>query len=242
MTSVQVGTLYGISVGTGDPELITLKGLRILKQSPVVAFPAGVNGKPGMAQMIVDEWLSSDQVQLALTFPYVQDQVILTQAWQTAAEQVWEYLRLGQDVAFACEGDVSFYSTFTYLAEVLQQLHSECVVQTVPGVCSPMAAAAALGMPLTVRDQRLVILPALYNVGEMETILDWADVLVLMKVSSVYEQVWQVLQQRQLLENAYVVERATLPLQVIYTDLRDRPSLKLPYFSLLIVKVTQPIS
>lgn len=242
MSSVQVGTLYGISVGTGDSELITLKGLRILKQSPVVAFPAGVYGKPGMAQMIVDEWLGSDQIQLALTFPYVQDQMLLTQAWQTAAEQVWDYLHLGQDVAFACEGDVSFYSTFTYLAQMLQQLHPECVVQTVPGVCSPMAAAAALGMPLTVRDQRLVILPALYNMGELETILNWADVLVLMKVSSVYEQVWQVLQQRQLLEKAYVVERATLPLQVIYADLRDRPALKLPYFSLLIVKVTQPIS
>jgi precorrin-2/cobalt-factor-2 C20-methyltransferase len=96
-------------------------------------------------------------------------------------------------------------------------------------------------MPLTVRDQRLVVLPALYNVGELETILGWADVVVLMKVSSVYEQVWKVLQQRQLLEYSYVVERATLPEQVIYEDLRDRPSLKLPYFSLLIVKVNQPI-
>src|SRR4028118_150339 len=239
MTTVQVGTLYGISVGPGDPELITLKGLRILKQSPVVAFPCGVKGKLGMAQLIVDEWLESHQVQLALSFPYVQDMVILTQAWQVAAEQVWQYLHLGQDVAFVCEGDVSFYSTFTYLAEMLQQLHPECVVQTVPGVCSPMAAASALGIPLTVREQRLVVLPALYNVGELETILDWADVVVLMKVSSVYEKVWQVLHRRQLLEHTAVIERATLPDQVIYEDLRDRPTLKLPYFSLLIVKVTK---
>ena len=239
---MQVGTLYGISVGPGDHELITLKGLRILKQVPVVAFPAGVHGKPGIAQQIVDEWLEGHQVQLALSFPYVQDTVILTQAWQKAAEQVWQYLHLGQDVAFVCEGDVSFYSTFTYLAEMLQQLHPECVVQTVPGVCSPMAAASALKRPLTVRDQRLVVLPALYNVGELETILDWADVVVLMKVSSVYEQVWQVLHRRQLLEHTAVIERATLPDQVIYEDLRDRPALKLPYFSLLIVKVTKSVS
>lgn len=238
---MQQGTLYGISVGPGDPELITLKGLRILKQVSVVAFPAGVQGKPGIAQQIVDEWLGSHQVQLALTFPYVQDIAILTQAWQIAAQQVWQYLRLGQDVAFVCEGDVSFYSTFTYLSEMLQQLHPECVVQTVPGVCSPMAAASALGVPLTVRDQRLAVLPALYNVGELETILDWADVVVLMKVSSVYEKVWQVLHRRQLLEHACVVERATLPEQEIYEDLRDRPTLKLPYFSLLIVKVTPSI-
>jgi precorrin-2/cobalt-factor-2 C20-methyltransferase len=207
-----------------------------------VAFPEGVQGKPGIAQQIVEEWLEGHQVQLALTFPYVQDTVILTQAWQKAVEQVWKYLHVGQDVAFVCEGDVSFYSTFTYLADMLQQLHPECVVETVPGVCSPMAAASALKVPLTVRDQRLVVLPALYNVGELETILDWADVVVLMKVSSVYEQVWQVLHRRQLLAHAAVVERATLPEQVIYEDLRDRPALKLPYFSLLIVKVTKSVS
>ncbi len=241
MTSVQVGTLYGIGVGPGDRELITLKGLRILKQVPVVAFPAGVGGKPGMAQLIVDEWLRSDRVQLALTFPYVRDEVILTQAWQTAAEQVWHYLRLGQDVAFVCEGDVSFYSTFTYLAEMLQQLHPECVVQTIPGVCSPMAAASALSIPLTVRSDRLAVIPALYNVRELETILDWAEVVVLMKVSSVYPEVWKVLHRRQLLNHAYVVERATLPEQVIYEDLRDRPSLELPYFSLMIVKVPKSV-
>ena len=239
MNFVQVGTLYGISVGAGDPELITLKGLRLLKQAPVVAFPEGIQGKPGVAQQIVAPWLGSDQVQLALTFPYVQDMLTLTQAWQIAAKQVWHYLQLGQDVAFVCEGDVSFYSTFTYLAQMLQQLHPESKVQTVPGVCSPMAAASVLGIPLTVRQERLVVLPALYNVGELETILDWADVVVLMKVSSVYPEVWEVLRRRQLLDHAFVVERATLPEQVIYADLRDRPTLKLPYFSLLIVKISQ---
>jgi precorrin-2/cobalt-factor-2 C20-methyltransferase len=233
---VQVGTLYGISVGPGDPELMTLKGLRILKQSPVVAFPAGVRGKPGMAQQIIAQWLGTHQVQLALTFPYVQDMVTLTQAWQIAAEQVWQHLQLGQNVAFVCEGDVSFYSTFTYLAQTLQQLHPESIVEAVPGVCSPMAVASVLKMPLTVRQERLVVLPALYNVGELETILDWADVVVLMKVSSVYSEVWNILQRRQLLEQAFVVERATLPEQRIYDDLRDRPTLKLTYFSLLIVK------
>ncbi|MBD2181552.1 precorrin-2 C(20)-methyltransferase [Planktothrix sp. FACHB-1355] len=236
---MQLGTLYGISVGTGDPELITLKALRLLKQLPVVAFPLGVGGKPGMAEQIVAQWLTSDRVQLALTFPYVQDEAVLTSAWQLAAEQVWQYLEKGMDVAFACEGDVSFYSTFTYLAQTLQQLHPEATVETVPGVCSPMAAAAMLGLPLTVRDQRLVVLPALYRVEELEAVLDGADVVVLLKVSSVYEQVWQVLQRRQLLSSSYVVERATLPDMKIYRDLRDRPDLKLPYFSLLIVQVTR---
>jgi precorrin-2/cobalt-factor-2 C20-methyltransferase len=135
-----------------------------------VAFPAGIQGKPGIAQQIVAQWLSPDQVQLALTFPYVQDMAMLKQAWQTAAALVWQYLSQGQDVAFACEGDVSFYSTFTYLAQTLQQLHPEALIKFVPGVCSPMAAAATLGLPLTIRQERLVVLPALYTAGELETV------------------------------------------------------------------------
>ncbi len=235
---VKLGVLYGIGAGPGDPELMTLKGLRILKNAPVVAFPAGVRGNPGMAQLIVEEWLHPEQIQLALTFPYVQDEAILLAAWQLAAEQVWQYLQLGQDVAFISEGDVSFYSTFTYLAQTLQNLYPEVAVQTVPGICSPLAAAAVLGLPLTIRAQRLVVLPALYNVQELEKVIDWADVVVLLKVSSVYEELWTVLQRRGLLDRSWVVERATLPEQVIYEGLSDRPNLKLPYFSLLIVQVT----
>ncbi len=232
------GTLYGISVGPGDPELLTLKGLRLLKQAPVVAFPEGVQGKRGMAEQIVEEWLRPEQIRLALTFPYVQDNDVLTAAWNLAATRVWEYLQQGQDVAFVCEGDVSFYSTFNYLAQTLQENYPEATIVAVPGVCSPLAAAANLGIPLTIRHQRLVVLPAIYNRAELETALQWADVVVLMKVSSVYADVWHLLHHRNLLERSYIVEWATLPHQVIHQDLRNKPDLKLPYFSLLIVQAT----
>lgn len=234
---MSIGTLYGISVGPGDPELLTLKGLRLLQRSPVIAFPAGVGGKVGMAEQIVSDWLNPTQQRLGLDFPYVHDPQVLTQAWQQAAEQVWQHLQQAQDVAFVCEGDASFYSTFNYLAQTLQQLHPEAPIVTIPGVCSPLAAAAALGMPLTVRDQRLVILPALYTVADLEAALRSADVVVLMKVSSVYTQVWSLLQQQQLLEHSYVVEWVSLPQQVIHRQLQLKPDLKLPYFSLLIVQV-----
>ncbi|MEB3338546.1 MAG: precorrin-2 C(20)-methyltransferase [Leptolyngbyaceae bacterium] len=235
---MQIGTLYGIGAGPGDPELITLKGWRLLQRVPVVAFPAGIQGKPGIAQQIGAEWFRPEQIQLDLVFPYVQEMQVLTQAWQVAAEQVWQHLIQGQDVAFLSEGDVSFYSTFTYLAQTLQQVHPEAIVQVIPGICSPLAAAAVLGIPLTIRAQRLVVLPALYNPEELEAILAWADVVVLMKVSSVYQQVWAILEHHHLLDRSYVVERATLPEQKIYANLSDYPSLTLPYFSLLVVQVT----
>ena len=230
-----LGTLYGIGVGPGDPELITVKALKRLQAASVVAFPAGVKSKPGVAERIILPWLSDRQIRLPLTFPYVIDPQILETAWRQAAKTVWPYLQSG-DVVFACEGDASFYGTFTYLAQHLQQQHPEVKVEAIAGVSSPMAAAAALGIPLTCQSERLAILPALYTLDELEATLGRADVVVLMKVSSVYAQVWQVLARHKLLAQSFVVENATRPNQKTYAGLQDYPDLALPYFSLLIVQ------
>lgn len=234
---MKIGTLYGISVGTGDSELITVKGLRILQQVSIVAFPSGLNQKQGIAEQIIQPWLLVEQTQLALEFPYIQDEQLLQKAWVKAADKVWNYLKLGEDVAFACEGDISFYSTFNYLAQTIDEHHPEVKIEMIPGVCSPLAAASALGIPLTIRQQKLVVLPALYTLKDLENILEWADVVVLMKVSSVYQQIWSILQKTNLLESSFIVERATFPNQIIYNDLRNYPQLELSYFSVLIIKV-----
>ncbi|MGD1896710.1 MAG: precorrin-2 C(20)-methyltransferase [Phormidesmis sp.] len=239
-TSAKTGKLYGIGVGPGDPELITLKALKCLRSAPVVAFPAGVNNQPGVAERTISGWLSSRQQRLPLTFPYVQDPTQLEKAWEQAAKETWAYLQQG-DVVFACEGDISFYSTFTYLSQHLQRQHPEIEVEAIAGISSPMAAAAALGIPLTCQAEKLVILPALYATHQLEAILDWAEVVVLMKVSSVYDQVWKILAKRQLLAHSYVVENATRKNQTTYTGLDHHPNLKLPYFSIMIVKCNQGI-
>lgn len=205
-----------------------------------------------MAEQIISPWLSESQTRLPLTFPYVLDTQQLATAWEKAAEMVWPYLQQG-DVAFACEGDVSFYGTFTYLAQHLQKQHPNVKIETVAGVSSPMAAAAALGIPLTCQAEKLAILPALYSfeanqatalsessteLTELEKALEWADVVVLMKVGSVYRQVWEILSRRQLLGHSYVVEKATRTDQKIFRGLQNCPDLQLPYFSLLIVQQT----
>ena len=232
------GILYGVSVGTGDPELITVKGLRILQSSDIVAFPAGFNNRLGVAQNIIQDWLQPHQQILPLEFPYVQDELKLQTAWSKAAQQVWQELSLGKNIAFACLGDVNFYGTFTYLAQTLERSHPEVTIETIPGVCSPMAIASVLGIPLTVNQQKMAVLPALYSVQELETALNWAEVVVLLKVSSVYPQVWQILEQRNLLASSAIVEKATFPEQKIYRDLRNYPQLDLSYFSVLLINRT----
>ncbi len=231
----KLGTLYGVSVGTGDPELITLKALKILQQTKVIAFPLGIGNKMGIAESIIDQWLDTKQLKVPLNFPYVKDTETLQSAWQESTNQLWQFLERGEDVAFACEGDVSFYSTFSHLANTFKQLHPDVPIKNIPGVCSPVAAAAELGIPLTTNSQRLTILPILDTLKELEIALANTEVLVLFKVSSVYEQVWQVLQQHNLLAHSYVVERATFSDRKIYRNLSNYPQLKLSYFSILIV-------
>jgi precorrin-2/cobalt-factor-2 C20-methyltransferase len=230
-----LGNLWGIGVGPGDPELITVKALNRLRQSPIVAFPAGRQGQPGVAQNILTPWLQPEQTLLPLQFPYVNDANTLRAAWEAAATQVWRHLRQGQDVVFATEGDASFYSTFTYLAQTLQQQHPEVTIHTIPGICSPLAAAAVLGEPLTIYQQRLLVLPVMHTLDQLDTALNQAEILVLMKVAGVYPAVWQWLQQRHLLKQSTVVVHVSRPDQTIYRDLTDHPNLTLPYFSLLII-------
>ena len=232
-----IGILYGISVGPGDPDLITVKGVILLQSTQVIAFPSGKDDKPGVAQIIIQPWLSQHQTLLPLNFPYVQDELTLDKAWHKAAESVWNYLSVGQDVAFACEGDVNFYGTFIYLSQKLLDLHPESLVKAVPGVISPLSAAASLGIPLAQRQQRLAILPALYILDQLEEYLRHADTLVLLKVSSVYSQVWQILKSYNLLKNSYIVERASQAEEKVYRDLENSRNLKLSYFSLLIVRI-----
>lgn len=240
------GKLYGIGAGPGDPELITVKGLKILQRSPLVAFPSGRNGNPGIAQQIIHTWLSPEQQTLALDFPYIQDDQALQQAWDKAAAQVLPHLQRGQDVCFVSEGDVSFYSTFSYLAHSVQKLaapnrsqESGPEIITIPGICSPLTAAAMATQPLTLRQQKLVVLPALYDAAALAQAMDFADVVVLMKIGPEYRKIWSILKGQNCLEQSYIVERASWPQQKIYRDLGDRPSLSLDYFSLWIIPVTE---
>ncbi len=231
----KTGILYGVSVGTGDPELITVKALRVLQLSPIIAFPAGVKGNMGVAQGIIESYLQPDQKKLPLNFSYTLSLAELSQAWHEVALEVWKYLQQGLDVAFACEGDISFYSTFTYLASTLQQLYPKVKIHRIPGVSSPMVAASALSLPLTMQHEKLIVLPALYSLEKLEEALDWAEIVVLMKVASVYSQVWEILKRRKLFPYSHLVEKASTNQEHIYTQLENHPQLSLSYFSILII-------
>ena len=230
------GQLWGVSVGPGDSEWLTLKGLRILQTVDVVACPQNRQGEPGIAYAIVKSHLQPEQIILPLDLPFVRDPVQLQQAWTNAGETLVPLLKKGTNVAFITEGDASLYSTFSYVAQSVHRLAPAVAITPVPGVCSPLAAMAALNMPLSLGAEKIAILPALYDPSELIHALEWADVVVLMKVASVFDQVWQTLQDLGLLEQASLVEQVGSSEEKQYPSLVDLADHKPPYFSILIVR------
>lgn len=230
------GILWGIGTGPGKAQWLTLEGLKILQSVPVVAMPQNIKGEAGMAYQIVKEYIQPQQTILPLALPFVTDEATLHQAWDKAGKELISILAEGKDIAFIAEGDISFYSTFTYIARSVNNLAPSVQIEAIPGICSPLAAAAALKIPLSIGSEKIAILPALYSISELEQALDWAEVVVLMKVSSVFAEVWQLLAKKELLEKASLVEWVGGPKEKIWPNLLGLENYKPPYFSILLVR------
>ncbi|MCS7031443.1 MAG: precorrin-2 C(20)-methyltransferase [Gloeomargarita sp. SKYG116] len=227
------GTLYGVGCGPGDPEQITIQAWKILQRVPVVAVPQGSQSDTSLAAQIIQPWLPPTTQILRLELAFRLDAQLTEQCWQQAIAQLVVPLQQGLDVAFVCEGDSSFYSTFGMLTRYLP---SDIPRRWIPGVCSPCAAAAAVGMPLVQQQERLLVLPALYHLNQLAEACAGAEVVVLLKMARYYRDIWQWLQAQDLLATSYVVEWVGWPQQRIYADLRAYPDLCLSYFSLMVIR------
>jgi len=230
-----LGKLYGIGCGPGDPEQITLQAWKILQRVPVVCVPQGRQNAPGVAAQIIQHHVPPRTRILPLAFAFCHDSATTTRLWQQAVQAILIPLRQGLDVAFVCEGDSSFYSTFTYIAQGLSA-HPEIEIQVIPGVCSPCAAAAAVGLPLVQQTERLLVLPAVQGWEPLEAALPHAEVIVVLKMARHYPELWRGLHKHNLLTASYVVEWVGWPQQRIYRDLTAYPDLQLSYFSLMVVR------
>ena len=232
------GHLYGIGVGPGDPELLTLKALRLLKAAPVVAYFAA-KGKKGNAFSIVEAHLAEGQIRLPLIYPVTTEalepplsyEAVIADFYDTAAGVIGEHLNAGRDVAVVCEGDPLFYGSYMYLHDRLAPVFP---VEVVPGVCSMLGGTAVLGTPLVYRNQSLSILSGVMSEDELRRKLADTDAAVIMKLGRNFDKVRRVLDDLGMAERALYVERATMPNQRV-VPLADVDPMSSPYFSLLIV-------
>ncbi len=235
-STARFGCLYGVGVGPGDPELVTLKAMRVLQEVPVICVPQAETSRDSYALEIVKSYLDEDKQEiLRLTFP-TDDEEAAGAVWRGAANSVGERLAKSQDVAFITEGDPMLYSTFSYVLDAVCQNFPEAQVEIIPGVSSVMAAAASAGVPLVTHGQRLAILPAVYGIDDLSEAIANYDTIVLMKVNRTLLQALANLEQLGLAGKGIYVRRASTAREEVVRDLRRLSSEDLDYFSLLIIK------
>jgi len=223
------GILYGVGVGPGDPELLTLKAVRVMHECTVIAAPDSGAGET-VALRIAQEHIRGKEV-LLCKLPMTKDEVELAESRRKAAGKLCGQLEQGKDVAFLTLGDPSVYATYSYLHRLVVEAGYQAVM--VPGITSFCAAAATLGEPLCEGDEPLHILPAAYPALERE--LDTEGCKVLMKMGKSLDQTLSLLNSKGLTGNASLVERCTMPEEKVYRDIAgSRP--QAGYFSVVIVR------
>ena len=232
------GRLLGLGVGPGDPELITVKALRLLREAPVVGYFVA-KGKRGNAFGIIEAHLQPAQTLLPLVYPVTTEALpaplsyeqVISDFYDEASVQVAEHRDAGRDVAVICEGDPFFYGSYMYLHDRLAQRYE---AEVIPGVCSMLGGASVLGAPLVYRNQSLSVLSGVLPADELKRRLADADAAVIMKLGRNFPKVRDVLAELGLDGRALYVERATMANQKI-VPLDQVDPLSSPYFSLIIV-------
>lgn len=227
------GKLYGLGIGPGDPELLTLKAYRILQAVPVIAYPAMENGKV-LARAIVADYLRPEQIEIPMPLPFSPTRSSQPY-YDIAAEKIATHLSEGRDVAVLCEGEPFLYGTFMYL---FNRLSSRFSTEVVPGISSTMASAAQLGVPLTYRNDVLSIMPATLSGEILRDRLSITDTAVIIKLGRHFAKVRDVLIELGLMDRALYIERATMPNQRI-VPIADVDAAEVPYWALIVIPSLQ---
>ncbi len=227
------GCLYGLGLGPGDPELLTLKALRFIRAAAVVAYPAPENGK-SFARSIVAQWLTPGQREIAIRFP-MRPGPPPAAIYDAAAAQLAAILAAGADIAYLCQGDPLFYGSF---AGILERLAGSCRIAVVPGVSSLTACAAAADTALVQRDAVLSVVPASLPEDQLSRQLaaaaDGGGGAAVIKLGRHFAKLRRVLARLRLLDRAIYVERASLPNQRVAPLAAVDPA-SVPYFATAVV-------
>ncbi len=226
------GKVYAVGAGPGDPELLTLKAVRILGGCGAIAVPKGRQDGESMALGIIGKAVDlAGKAIIELHFPMVK--VLSPKALEPAAQRILDTVKDGTDLAFVTLGDPSIYSTFFRLRQALLFFDPSLEVEVVPGITAVTAAAARIGNGLALSGEKIAIVPASYTSG-LKDILEKFECVALMKVHSVFPKVKKILEETGTIDNAVYVCRAGLDGEII-KQVQDVEDKDLDYFSTIII-------
>lgn len=229
--------LIAVGVGPGDPELLTLKGARLIREADVVVTPIGDRSESSIAHGIIRDLVDPKRQQLLTqVYPMKKDPAEMEDSWQSSAAEVAQLVRAGKTLVFITIGDPLLYSTFLYLYRILRADYPDIAIELVPGISSIFAAAAAAGVPLGLAADRIAVLPATFEEEKLrQTLIDF-DTVVLMKVHRVFDRVYELLLELGLENHGVWVRRVGSSEEEVVTDLASLVGQQLDYLSLLIVR------
>jgi len=233
---MRMGTLFGLGVGPGDPELITVKAFRRLQESPVIAYPKKLKGSKSYAHRIVEVYINpAEKEMLGLVFPMTKDEDTLRTEWTKSVEAIYSYLVQGKDVAFMTEGDPMLFSTFIHLMNLMKSMYPDVPIETVAGISSFNGSVNRLGIALADGDDQVAMIPATEDMEEMRRVIEDHDAIVFIKVAKVIDAMLDLLEEMNLLEKAHVVTKVTSDEEVIW-KINELRGAELNYLSCMVVR------
>jgi precorrin-2/cobalt-factor-2 C20-methyltransferase len=232
---MKLGVFYGIGVGPGDPELITVKGAAILGRCRHVFVPKARMASESLALNIARRYVAADAVVRELTFPMTRNQAALARSWEAAATEARQAIQTGADACFLTLGDPLLYSTCIYMVKALKQMEPEIETVIVPGITSFCAAAALTCFPIGEAKNPVTIVPA-DDLKVIRAALAREGTVVLMKIGERLNEILAVLEETGLTGEAVFVARAGLEGQCVETDLKKlRAEAVAGYLSIILV-------
>lgn len=234
MTRVSTGALYGVGLGPGDPELMTLKAHRLIAGASVIAYPAPIGGD-SFARSIAADAISDSATEIVIPIPMDVRRFPAQDAYDKAATDIAAHLNAGRDVVTLCEGDPFFYGSFMYL---FARLADDFKTEIIPGVASMTACAAAAQTPLCARNEVLTVIPGPVGDNELRARLQNAGAAAIMKVGRHLPRLRAAIDDLGLTDRAMYVERASLPNQIV-RPLTEAPE-NAPYFSMILIGGNDP--
>jgi precorrin-2/cobalt-factor-2 C20-methyltransferase len=233
----KIGRLYGVGLGPGDPELLTLRAYRLLSQVPVIFVPKKTKQSKSIAKSIVANLTPQMERKIVgMVLPMLRDKERLKDYWQQAANTIWDYLKKGEDCAFVNVGDPLLYGTFIHILETLQKNHPEIEVEIIPGISSINAAAARTIVPLASNDEQIAIISGNREDKIIRDMLENFDTVVFIKMNNMFDRLLIILEELNLIKKSIYVKRCTTQDEEIVYDISKLKGEKVDYFSLLIVR------
>jgi precorrin-2/cobalt-factor-2 C20-methyltransferase len=230
------GTLYGIGVGPGDPDLITLKAANILKRVSVVFAAASTKNDHSLAEKIVTPHLKETVPIVRIKFPMTRDRKKLTHAWQENAEKLINTLIKGQDAALITLGDPMTYSTFGYIMRTIHDKAPYIRIKVIPGITSYQAASASVGWVLAEGEESFTVVSGALGAERLKEVIDHTDNVVILKVYRNYKEIMDTLDQLDLSSRSILISRCGLDGEKIVKNLEKLPDSVPPYLSLLLIR------